>query len=88
MVAYAGHMSTMVDMPETTLSVKEAAERLKVSQRRIVDLINEDRFPGAFKKGRVWRIPVEAVEHFQYKPTGRPRKKRGRPHKSSTKRGS
>lgn len=68
-------------MPETTLSTVEAARELGVSVRRILDLLNEDRFPHAYKRGREWRIPVEDVENFQRQPHGRPKKRRGRPRK-------
>lgn len=86
--ATAGQRVHNDGMPVTRYSTKEAAAYLKVSVERILDLIEEDRFPNAVKVNRKWEIPLEDLENFEYKPTGRPRKKPGRPRKSGTKTGT
>jgi excisionase family DNA binding protein len=72
----------MASMPVTRYSTKEAAAYLGVSVERILDLIEEKRFPGAVKVARRWEIPLEDLENFTYKPTGRPRNRPGRPRKN------
>ena len=42
------------------MTVKEAAKRWEVSERRIGILCQEGRIPGAYKEGRRWLIPVDA----------------------------
>lgn len=42
------------------LTVKEAAKLWDVSDRRIVNLLNKGRVPGAFKSGSRWNIPDDA----------------------------
>jgi excisionase family DNA binding protein len=64
-------------MPETTYSTREAARELNVSVNRVLDLIEEGRLPGAYRVGRVWKIPVEAVANFERLPH-RGKKKRRR----------
>jgi len=44
------------------LSVRQAARQLGYTQKYIRDLLYEQRLPGAFKKGRIWWIPIQAVE--------------------------
>lgn len=41
------------------LTVKEASKLWGISERRIVNLLNNNRIPGAFKTGRRWNIPKE-----------------------------
>lgn len=65
-------------MPETTYSTKEAAEYLKVSVNRVLDLIEEGRLPGAYRVGRVWKIPAESVESFERLPHRQKAKRRWR----------
>lgn len=74
-------------MPTVYFTAAEAAKYLKVSVKRIYDLLDENRFAGAAKIDKRWLIPAESVINFQYKPTGRPKNKRGRPSKSEAKRG-
>lgn len=71
-------------MPVTRYSTKEVADILKVSLGRVLDLIEEGRFPNAVKINNKWEIPVEDIENFSYKPTGRPKKRPGRPRKTRT----
>ena len=42
------------------MTVKEAAEKWGISDRRIRVLCSEDRIPGAFQEGRGWKIPADA----------------------------
>jgi excisionase family DNA binding protein len=63
------------EMPTTRYTTKEAAAYLKVSVERILDLLEEKRFPGAVKINRRWEIPLEDLEGFEKKPHGRPRKR-------------
>lgn len=39
------------------LTVKEASKLWNISERRIINLLNNNRIPGAFKTGRRWNIP-------------------------------
>lgn len=69
------------------LTTKETAERLQVSEASIRVWLNDDgekarRFPNAIKFGRDWQIPECDVNKL---PSG---VKRGRPSKSSSKKGS
>lgn len=41
------------------LSIKEMAEKWRISERRIMRLCQEDRIHGAIKNGKVWCIPEE-----------------------------
>lgn len=47
------------------ITSKEAAEILKISTRRVVGLCNDGKFPGAFQKGRGWKIPKDSVLMYQ-----------------------
>ena len=42
------------------ISTKEAAERWGISARRVRTLCNEGKITGAFKKGKLWMIPINA----------------------------
>lgn len=42
------------------ISTKEAAERWGISARRVRNLCTEGIIPGAFKKGKLWMIPINA----------------------------
>ena len=42
------------------MTVKEAAAKWNVSDRRIRVLCSEGRIPGAYQEGRGWKIPVDA----------------------------
>ena len=44
------------------LSARQAAELLRVSERRVRYLAAGGRLPGAWRRGRAWRIPLPAVE--------------------------
>lgn len=43
------------------ISVKQAAEKWGISDRRIRMLCSEGKIPGAYQEGRVWKIPIYAV---------------------------
>jgi excisionase family DNA binding protein len=44
------------------LTVRQVAEGEGVSMSRVRRLASEGRFPGAFKVGRDWLLPVASVE--------------------------
>lgn len=48
------------------MTVKQAAEKWGISDRRVRILCSEGQIPGAFKNGRKWNIPIDAI-----KPTDR-----------------
>lgn len=55
-------------MPEVIFSTRETADYLKVSINRVLDLIEEGRFPNAYRVGRVWKIPADDVIKFERLP--------------------
>lgn len=42
------------------LTVKEAGEKWGISSRMVTIYCNEERIPGAIKKGNLWLIPQNA----------------------------
>lgn len=44
------------------MTVKQAAEKWAVSDRRVRTLCAEGKVPGAFQEGRSWKIPIDAVK--------------------------
>ncbi|MGM9535706.1 MAG: Fic family protein [Intestinibacter sp.] len=44
------------------ITVKQAAEKWGISDRRIRELCSEGKIQGAYKEGRVWRIPINATK--------------------------
>ena len=44
------------------MTVKQAAEKWGLSDRRVRILCAEKKIPGAFQEGRGWKIPVDAVK--------------------------
>ena len=44
------------------ITVKEAAEKWGISDRRVRILCAEGKIPGAYQKGRGWKIPENAVK--------------------------
>ncbi|MEG2843704.1 MAG: helix-turn-helix domain-containing protein, partial [Ruthenibacterium sp.] len=42
------------------MTVKEAAEKWGISDRRIRTLCSEGKIPEAYQQGRAWKIPVDA----------------------------
>ncbi len=44
------------------MTVKQAAEKWGVSDRRVRILCAEGKIPGAFQEGRGWKIPIDAVK--------------------------
>jgi excisionase family DNA binding protein len=57
------------------LTVNEAAARLRVSRRRVRQLIEEGRLR-AERVGPVYVIKESALGRVRYRPVGRPRKSR------------
>lgn len=52
----------MPDTNETILTVKEAAEYLRIHPITLYRLLERDRVPGAFKIGSQWRLKKETIE--------------------------
>ena len=46
------------------IGTAEAAKLLRVSGRRVAGLCLEGKFPGAYREGRSWKIPVEALKQY------------------------
>lgn len=44
------------------MTVKQAAEKWGISDRRVRILCSEGKIPGAFQDGRSWKIPIDAVK--------------------------
>lgn len=44
------------------MTVKQAAEKWGISDRRVRTLCAEDRIPGSYRSGRSWVIPADAVK--------------------------
>lgn len=44
------------------MSVKQAAEKWGISDRRIRVLCSEGKIPGAYQEGRGWKIPIDAIK--------------------------
>jgi Fic family protein len=44
------------------MSVKQAAEKWGISDRRIRVLCSEEKIPGAYQEGRGWKIPIDAIK--------------------------
>ena len=53
------------------MSVKQAAEKWGISDRRIRVLCSEGKIPGAYQEGRGWKIPIDAIKPHdgRYKST-------------------
>ena len=54
------------------ITVKEAAEKWNISDRRVRILCAEGKIPGAYQQGRAWKIPANAEKPVdgRYKSTG------------------
>ena len=44
------------------MTTKEAVEKWNISERRIRQLLAEDRIEGAVKVGNSWNIPIDATK--------------------------
>ena len=44
------------------MTVKQAAEKWRISDRRVRILCSDGKIPGAFQEGRGWKIPLNAVK--------------------------
>ncbi len=53
----------MLESYDDILSVEEACEALKVGHNAIYDLLNSGKLK-AYKNGRVWKIPKEAIKQY------------------------
>ena len=56
---------------EGYLSLREAAERWGVSERRISQYCTQGRIPGAQKFGRSWAVPADAEKPEDPRRTGK-----------------
>jgi excisionase family DNA binding protein len=54
----------MSQRDEKLLTVKEVAQKLRISQATVLNLIDSGEFPGAFKAGNQWRIPESVLEDY------------------------
>ena len=52
----------MPNSNETILTVKEAAEYLRIHPITLYRLLEKDKVPGAFKIGNQWRLKKETIE--------------------------
>ena len=53
----------MLETYDDLLTVEEACEALKMGKNALYGLLASGKLK-AFRKGRVWRIPKQAVEEF------------------------
>lgn len=60
--------------PDGTVTAREVAQKLGVSQQRVYQFIREGRLP-ATRVGGVYRIQESDLEKFELRPTGKPRSK-------------
>lgn len=61
---------------EYVWTVEELAQHWSVSTATIYGLLEQEMFPGAFKVGRLWRIPDRAVaSYLEAQATGRSAKR-------------
>ena len=44
------------------ITVKQAAEKWGISDRRVRVLCSEGKIPGAYHEGRTWKIPIDAIK--------------------------
>lgn len=44
------------------ITVKQAAEKWGISDRRVRVLCSEGKIPGAYQEGRAWKIPIDAIK--------------------------
>lgn len=53
------------------LTVKQVAEKWKISDRRVRALCAQGKIDGAFQDGRLWKIPIDAQKpsDSRYKST-------------------
>jgi excisionase family DNA binding protein len=54
------------------VTVRQAAERLGLSIRRVQELVADNRLPGAQLFGNRWAIPEASVAAFRPRPVGNP----------------
>ena len=44
------------------ITIKQAAEKWGISDRRVKVLCSEGKIPGAYQEGRVWKIPYDVTK--------------------------
>jgi len=55
-------------MDSRFLTLKEAADYLRVNRVTMFRLLRAGRLEGAFKVGRMWRFNIEAIERMTTEP--------------------
>lgn len=53
----------MLETYDDLLTAREAMEALKISKNGLYDLLNNGALK-AYRNGRVWRIPRQAIEEY------------------------
>lgn len=53
----------MLEVYDDILSVDDACEALKVGHNALYEMLNSGKLK-AYKNGRIWRIPKEAVRRY------------------------
>lgn len=53
-----------MDKPLEMIGTTEASKLLGITTRRIVGLCSEGKLPGAYRNGRNWKIPLEAIKTY------------------------
>jgi excisionase family DNA binding protein len=65
----------MEDGDVRNLTIREASERMGLSEQRVRRLAKEGRFPNAFRFGNAWSIPEESISLVGVLPRGWPKGK-------------
>lgn len=63
-----------LEATQKVLTAPDVAKLLQLHPTTTADMAAAGRFPGAFKVGREWAIPVTALTNFERKKRGRPKK--------------
>src|SRR5437868_12980551 len=73
---YHARMNEIIDIPNlpSYISIKEAADLLSVSDKRVYQYIRAGRLP-AQRVGHILILPIEAVRQFKPSPSGQERTK-------------
>lgn len=75
LLTQGGIGSILAAMPETYLTVREAAERLNVGDQRVRDLIKAGRLRAAWREDtRTWQVLEDDVINFKRSKGGRSNK--------------
>lgn len=61
-------MTVALPAAERPYSPASLAERWGVSTTLVYDLLNTGALPGAFRLGKLWRVPAAAVAEYEARP--------------------